>query len=244
MNQRKDTIWQSSEVANKFLKGIRGAIPFATEQLDIMLRVLDGTGRPIRSFIDLGCGGGALGAVILERYPDAHGVFIDFSPAMLDAARRKLGESPNATLMNLDYATPDWLEAVEEDAPYDAVVSGYSIHHHPDERKRSVYTEIFDLLAPGGVFINIEHVAPTSAVSERLFEEHLIDNLYAIEQRYGGPRTRDQLADEFRNREDGEANILAPLDLQLEWLRDIGYTDVDCHFKLYELVILGGTKPR
>ena len=232
MNSRKDTIWQSSDVANKFLKGIRGAIPFAAEQLDIMLRVIDLMDRPIRSFIDLGCGGGALGAVILERYPDARGMFIDFSPAMLDAAQRKLGERPNATLLNLDYASPEWVEAVQEDAPYDAVVSGYSIHHHPDDLKRRVYAEIFDLLAPGGVFINIEHVAPTSAVSERLFEEHLIDNLYAIEQRYDGPRSRDQLADEFRNREDGEANILAPLDVQHDWLRDIGYTDVDCNFKL------------
>ena len=52
-----------------------------------------------------------------------------------------------------------------------------------------------------------------------------------------------QSLDEFRNREDGEANILAPLDQQLDWLRDIGYTDVDCHFKLYELAILGGAKP-
>ena len=231
-------------MANTFLKGIRGAIPFAAEQLDIMLRVIGLMDRPIRSFIDLGCGGGALGAVILERYPDARGIFIDFSPAMLDAAQRKLGEGPNATLLNLDYASPEWVEAVEEDAPYDAVVSGYSIHHHPDDLKRRVYAEIFDLLAPGGVFINIEHVAPTSAVSERLFEEHLIDNLYAIEQRYDGPRSRDQLADEFRNREDGEANILAPLEAQLAWLRDIGYTDVDCHFKLYELAILGGMKPR
>jgi len=244
MDTRKDTIWQSSAVAKNFLKGIRGAIPFAAEQLDIMLRVLDLRDEPIRSFIDLGCGAGALGAVILERYPDARGVFIDFSPAMLDAAKRKLGDNPNVTLSNLDYATPDWLEAVEDDTPFDAVVSGYSIHHHPDERKRRVYTEIFDLLAPGGVFMNIEHVAPTSEVSERLFEEHLIDNLLEIEQRFNGPRSRDQLAEEFRNREDGEANILAPLDLQLDWLKDIGYTQVDCHFKLYELAIFGGAKPR
>lgn len=241
---RKDTIWQSSDVAKNFLNGIRGAIPFAAEQLDIMLRVLELRDAPIRSFIDLGCGGGALGAVILDRYPDAHGVFIDFSPAMLDAAKQKLGDQPNATLCNVDYATPDWLETVEDDAPYDAVVSGYSIHHHPNECKRRVYTEIFDLLAPGGIFINMEHVSPTSEVSERLFEEHLIDNLYAIEQRLDGPRSREQLAEEFRNREDVEANILAPLDLQLEWLKDIGYAEVDCHFKLYELAIFGGARPR
>ena len=242
-NGRKDTIWQSSEVVNRYLTGIRGAIPFAAEQLDIMVRLLGVADRPVKTFIDLGCGGGALGAAILDRYSDARGIFVDFSPAMLDAARESLDNNARASFLNLDYGLPEWTASVQADGPFDAIVSGYSIHHQPDARKQSLYAEIFDLLAPGGVFVNIEHVSPTSPLSQRLFEEHIIDNLVANEQRDGGSRTREELAHLFHSREDREANILAPIDDQLRWLCDIGFTDADCHFKLYELAILAGSKP-
>ncbi len=36
--------------------------------------------------------------------------------------------------------------------------------------------------------------------------------------------------------------ILAPLDDQCQWLREIGYIDVDCFFKAFELAIFGGRK--
>ncbi len=44
-------------------------------------------------------------------------------------------------------------------------------------------------------------------------------------------------------RPDKAANILAPLETQLQWLRQIGYLDVDCLFKIYELCLFIGRKP-
>jgi hypothetical protein len=99
------------------------------------------------------------------------------------------------------------------------------------------------LLRPGGLFVNIEHVEPSSPRSRELFDAHFVESLYALEQAQNGPRTREVLAREFQNREDAQANILAPVDRQLEWLRDLGYANVDCHFKLYELAVLSGNRP-
>ncbi len=48
---------------------------------------------------------------------------------------------------------------------------------------------------------------------------------------------------QFVNRADRAANILAPVEDQCRWLRAIGFRDVDCYFRIYELAVFGGRKP-
>jgi predicted methyltransferase len=128
-------------------------------------------------------------------------------------------------------------------SPFDAVVSGYSIHHQPDVRKREVYEEIFSLLKPGGWFINIEHVSSAAQLNIDLFENHYVFARYSMEKQNDGVRTFEQIAEEYKNRPDKAANILAPVEFQCEWLRQIGYEEVDCYFRIYELAVFGGRKP-
>jgi tRNA (cmo5U34)-methyltransferase len=235
------TVWQSKELVKKWLSGVRSAIPMQRERLDVMLRLLQANGRPIERFLDIGCGDGVLGAAVLTRWPAAHGVFLDFSEAMLTAARDKLTDGGHDFLL-VDYGDPVWTARVTPHAPYDAIVSGFSIHHQHDARKRQIYAEVFDLLAPGGIFINIEHVASATPWGETLFNEEFIDALFAYHQTSGSMQTRQAVADEFYNRPDKVANILAPLETQLAWLREIGFTDVDCYSKHFELCLFGGRK--
>ena len=70
----------------------------------------------------------------------------------------------------------------------------------------------------------------------------MIDSLWDYHQRQGSPLTRQDVARQFVQREDWSANILAPLEDQCQWLREIGYVDVDCFFKAFELAIFGGRK--
>src|SRR5262245_44324319 len=86
---RSDTVWKSQALVAKYLTGIRGAIPCAAVQLDVMMRLIEAGGRPVRSFLDLGSGDGVLAATILARYPKSRGVLVDFSPDMLAAAKAR-----------------------------------------------------------------------------------------------------------------------------------------------------------
>ena len=239
-----DEVWKLPTIVNRFLS-YRAAIPMAQEQLGVMTSILKTRARPIENFMDLGCGDGILGAAILGEYPAAHGVLVDFSEPMLEQAREQLKEYADQLVFeNLDYGDPAWINRIQDLGSFDAIVSGYSIHHQPDTRKRQVYEEIYSLLKPEGWFINIEHVASAAQLNINLFENHYVTARYAIEQRERGTRTFDQIADEYKNRPDKAANILASTELQCDWLREIGYEEVDCYFRIYELAVFGGRKPK
>lgn len=231
---RDATVWQSSEVTQAFLKGVRGAFPYAADQLAIMRQLLQ-AGRSLRRFLDLGCGDGVLAATIRRHWPAAEAVLIDFSDPMLDAARVRFGEG--AAVLKRDFAASDWTQGLGQ---FDAVVSGFAIHHHPDDRKQCIYREVFSLLAPGGWFINIEHTASASALGNRLWEEQMVDALYQHRQPQDSTVTRKQVRHEFISRQEREADHLSPVWDQCQWLRAIGFIDVDCFFKSYELAVFGG----
>jgi ubiquinone/menaquinone biosynthesis C-methylase UbiE len=239
-----DEVWKLPTIVNRFLS-YRSAIPLAQEQIGVMMAILKSRAQPVENFMDLGCGDGILGAAILGEYPHSRGVLIDFSEPMLTQAREQLREYESHLIFEgLDYGHAAWVNSVQAQDPFDAIVSGYSIHHQPDVRKRQIYEEIFSLLKPGGWFINIEHVSSAAQLNIDLFEHHYVSARFAIEQRDGGTRTFSQLAEEYKNRPDKAANILAPTELQCAWLREIGYEEVDCYFRIYELAVFGGRRPK
>ena len=123
---------------------------------------------------------------------------------------------------------------------FDAVVSGFAIHHLPHERKRALYCEIHDVLAPGGVFLNAEHVASPSPRVETMFDDAMIDHLFERRREIGEEVSREQVRRDFLERPDRAANILAPVEEQCRWLTEVGFRDVDCFWKYFELAIFGG----
>jgi tRNA (cmo5U34)-methyltransferase len=239
--QRQDVVWQNSTLVRGYLSGTRGGIPFGAEQIEIMLRVIEARGEPVRRFADLGCGGGALARALLARYPDAHASLVDFSGPMLAAAKADLQDRvPAPAFVTADLASSQWIDALDGNEPFDVIVSGYAIHHLADERKRALYAEIFARLKPGGMFMNVEHVASRTPWIEQLADELMIDSLHGFQAKQANAKSRAQIADEFRRRPDKAANVLAPVELQCEWLRTIGFVDVDCYFKVFELAVFGG----
>lgn len=238
-----DEVWKLPAIVDRFLS-YRAAIPLAQEQIGVMMSILKSRTQAVENFMDLGCGDGILGAAILGEYPSSRGVLVDFSEPMLEQARGQLKEySDQLTFLNLDYGDAAWVNRMQTQGLFDAIVSGYSIHHQPDARKRPIYEEIFSLLKPGGWFINIEHIASESQLAVELFNNHIIEARYAIEQKNGGRKTKQEIADIYMNRPDKNANILLSVDTQCDWLREIGYAEVDCYFRIYELAVFGGRRP-
>jgi SAM-dependent methyltransferase len=235
-----DQVWRAPDVVERYLSGVRGGIPLAAEQIRILLRLAEAAVPRVIRFLDLGCGDGVLGRALLDRWPSAYGVFLDSSEPMLAAARQNLGSPATHRFVLQDYGQPGWTASLAGDRPFDVVVSGFSIHHQPDENKRAIYRDVFELLRPGGIFLNLEHVASTSTWGSQCFDEHFVDSLCEFHARSGSGKSREEIAHEYHHRADRAANILAPVEDQCRWLREIGFGDVDCYFKTFELALFGG----
>jgi len=89
----------------------------------------------------------------------------------------------------------------------------------------------------------VEHIAPATELVTEIFENHIIEAKVASELSSGGPLTRAEIAEAFHRRQDKDVNILAPVETQLTWLRELGYEDVDCYFRIYALAVFGGRRP-
>lgn len=243
MSKFDHSIWKSQSVVLHYL-GRKDSRPFLKEQIDVMVRLIQNLCRPVKNFLDIGCGDGVLAFAIAQHFRDATAVLLDHSAPMLDKARANAGNMVDSIhFCNADYSDPKWTDAVASLSPFDLVVSGYSIHHQPDDRKREIYSEIFHMLEPGGMFINMEHVASPTESLAKLWDEIRIDSLYDSELQQGSGRERAMVQKEYYDRPDREANLFTLVDVQCEWLRKIGYVNVDCFFKYFELAVFGGCRP-
>lgn len=205
-------LWTSAEHALRYL-GMADQIPHRTEGEAVLLEQVPAT---VKRILDLGTGDGRLLALLKIDRPHVQSVAIDFSPTMLETGKSRFADDTTVTVIehNLDDSLPDL-------GGFDAVVSSFAIHHVGHERKRSLYKEIFNLLEPGGIFCNLEHVAsPTPALHERF-----------------------RRAMGIENEPEDPSNKLLDVETQLIWLREIGFTDVDCYWKWLELALLVGVKP-
>jgi len=240
---RNDEVWKSEEVAKTFLESVRGAIPFAAAQIDVMLKIIQNASLQVDFFLDLGCGDGILGKAILTKYPNAKGIFLDFSEPMIQAAKSKLDKNQQVEFINQDFGKKEWVDSLRGRPPFDVIVSGFAIHHQQDLRKKEIYNEIYGLLKPGGIFLNMEQVASNSQWVEKIYEDLFIDSLYSFHQNNGSYSTRDEIAQLYCNRLDKAADILASVETQCEWLRELGFIHVDCFIKIFERALFGGIRP-
>ena len=178
--------------------------------------LLDQISPKVKHVLDLGTGDGRLLSLVLLQNPSAEGVALDFSEPMIAQAKKRFANDKRVTIVKHDfsYQLPGNLGC------FDAVVSSLAIHHLTDERKKQLYSEIFNHLNSGGVFCNLEHVSSATMNLHMKF-------ISSIGQT---PETEDP------------SNKLLDVETQLVWLREIGFVDVDCSWKWLEMALLSGFK--
>ena len=204
--------WQTIEHALAYLARA-DRLPHRTEGEKALL---DQIPQNTKRVLDLGTGDGRLLALVKLNNPSVEGVALDFSEPMLEQVQKRFADDKDIKIVKHDFSLP----LPSELGRFDCVVSSLAIHHLTHTRKKQLYAEIFNLLNPKGVFCNLEHV---SSATENLHSKFLATIGWT-------PQSEDP------------SNKLLDVETQLQWLRQIGFIDVDCDWKWLEIALLVGFK--
>ncbi|MFD7324096.1 class I SAM-dependent methyltransferase [Streptomyces sp. NPDC059875] len=121
---------------------------------DVVAHACGRSHRPV--ITDLGCGPGSLAARLADRLPHARVLGVDHDPFLLALGRAVHGAT--VAFVDARIGQGPWTGAVSGDGPLDAVVSTTALHYLPADELATVYEQVHDLLRPGGVLVNADHL--------------------------------------------------------------------------------------
>ena len=230
-------IWQSAEAVQAWATEADRQERHRQGHRQFMASLLPFGEQEAFTFLDLGAGTGAASRTILDAYPRSIAVLADFSAEMMRVGEREMQRfAGRHRYVEFDMSVGgEWPAAIP--AALNAVVTSMCVHHLPDQRKQGLFTEIYDRLVPGGWYLNYDPVRPADAVVEATWErvsDH--DDPEAAARR----RNRTPLE---QARWDNHVRYIAPLGLQLGYLRSAGFEGIDVYWKQMENVIFGGRRP-
>ncbi len=239
MEQQLDTnaaIWKSGEVVANWAAEAAARERNHGAQWRLMAQLLPFDEQADVTFLDLGAGTGAATRAILERHPRSTAILADFSREMMGAGEAELRPfTGRYRYVEFDMLAGVWPDDIP--AAVDAVVTSLCVHHLPDERKRSLFGEIFEHLRPGGWYLSYDPVlAENPVVAATWTRVNDKENPEAARKRLH--RTPQEQA-----RYENHVRYISRLDLQLDYLRSAGFEGVEVWWKRLDYVIVGGNRP-
>jgi len=178
-------------------------------------------------FLDLGAGTGLLTEFILKTFPNVTATMIDLSERMLEKAKERFSSNKRVHFLTRDYAHAPLPQS------QDLVVSAMSIHHLTDQEKKLLYERVFKALNTEGVFINADLVKGETDSIEQRYQDRWLRWI----QRAGLQKTElSGIIDRMGY------DMPSTLMLNLQWLREAGFRDVDCSYKYYNFAVFSGQR--
>ncbi len=209
-----------NQTADYYDSWMKKALPSYRDLFGIPLELVPFKPDAVIDVLDLGAGTGLFSKHVLEKYPRARFVLYDLATTMLDVAKERFHDHA----AQFRYIIGDYRN-IQNVGAFDLVISSLSIHHLEDTEKKELFRRIYDLLGPAGLFINIDQIKGPTPALKKLYWDTWLEKV----RRSGEPEERIQASIQRRTTFDKDALLTD----QLEWLREAGFTDVDCIYKNY-----------
>ena len=184
--------------------------------------------NPRPAILDIGAGTGLLSALMIQKFPDAELTLVDLSESMLSVAQERFAGRNDVRYIAGDYSSVDFA------GRYDLCCSALSIHHLEHDDKRRLYKKVFESLNPGGMFVNADQVLGETAAINRRYMAYWDEFLVPC------PLSAEDKKQMLYRRDTFDKN--EKLSVQLAWMADCGFTDIDVVYKNRLFVVVTGRR--
>lgn len=205
------------QLSPHYTRMIRRVVPRYEEMLWALLYYLPDDLQP-RKILELGCGTGNLSALLTNKYPEAEITLVDLSGEQLNACRERFSGNER-----LHYLQSDFRELPTRAGHYDLVASSIAIHHLPDADKSGLFKQVYQQLRHEGIFCYSDQFAGSTP---DLYAKHLL-------RWEEWARAQDVPQEEWDTWMDHQrkSDFHAPLPEQMRWLREAGFSPIDCPWR-------------
>ena len=222
-------------------------VPGRDEQTNTLLQLIPARTDEDFTVVELASGEGVLAQAILERFPRCHYIALDGSAMMRELLAQKLAQfSSRIEILSFDLAAQTWRSALP--VPLRCVLSSLCVHHLPDEGKRQLFNAMAALLEPGGALLLADVIEPATLQIANLFARQYDDIVRQQSLTIRGDLSgHEQLLQQkwnyflydYNNPESYDHP--SRLSDQLVWLKEAGFSLVDCVTGLHPEAIYKAT---
>lgn len=135
---------------------MRSAVPYREERTTAVLDILALTMDESFLLLDLGCGPGSLSHRVLDRFPGAHCIAVDFDPLFLAMGQEVMGKyGERITWVDTNLLAGDWIAQLGA-TQVDVAASTSAFHNLQADQIVSLYQQLAEVVRPGGLFLNCD----------------------------------------------------------------------------------------
>lgn len=174
--------------------------------------------KPFGSILELGCGTGNLSVLLHEAFPDAQLRLVDVSSDSMDACRTRLGASDR-----VEFAQQDFRDLSCATGSFQLIVSSIAIHHLLPSEKQTMFRQCHEWLSDDGIFSFADQCA---GATDDLYERH-IKNWKEVAFHAGATDAEWEMWMHHQSEHDHHDTLID----QQNWLRDAGFSVIDCPWR-------------
>ena len=219
------------------------AVPARAEQIATLLTLIPFGCQDTFSAVEIASGEGVLSTALLSCFPNATVTALDGSEEMRAVTQQRLAKfNSRGQVEPFELISSGWYHHLQN---ADSVLSSLCLHHLSGEEKRSLFETIANNLSPNGALLIADLVEPQHPKTQSMFAETWDYHTKAQAIAKTGS------ADLFEKFKQIEWNLYrypdpvdkpSPLFEQLLWLKEAGFSVVDCFWMQAGHAIYGGYK--